>query len=54
MPPEGTDWQPSFLVYGDLGVENAVSLPDLIDEAESGLYDAVLHVGDIGYDLYEV
>eukprot|EP00898_Chlorokybus_atmophyticus_P003512 jgi/Chlat1/4161/Chrsp27S04232 len=42
-----------LLVYGDMGLDNAQALRDIVKEAGTGEYDAVLHVGDIGYDLYE-
>ncbi|XP_071962725.1 acid phosphatase type 7-like isoform X2 [Antedon mediterranea] len=44
-------WSPKFAVYGDLGNANARSMMRLQRETQSGLYDAVLHVGDIAYDL---
>ena len=44
----------TFAVYGDLGLENARSLPYLKKEVEYGHIDGVLHCGDIAYDLYEV
>lgn len=47
------DWSPRLAVYGDLGSENPQSLSRLQKEAQEGLYDAVFHVGDFGYDLYE-
>ena len=43
------DWEPEFLVYGDLGVHSE-SLPLLNQEALKG-YTAILHVGDFGYNL---
>ena len=45
---------PTFAVYGDLGWENARSIPYLIKDAEEGRIDGVLHSGDLAYDLYEV
>ncbi|XP_068693924.1 acid phosphatase type 7-like isoform X2 [Montipora foliosa] len=42
-----------FAVYGDMGYTNAVSLQRLITEVKSGGYDAVIHVGDMAYDMYE-
>ncbi|XP_042902962.1 acid phosphatase type 7 [Parasteatoda tepidariorum] len=47
----GTDWSPTLVVYGDLGSKNARSLPQVQEEVQRGLYDAVLHVGDIAYNL---
>ncbi|XP_072023967.1 acid phosphatase type 7-like [Amphiura filiformis] len=38
-------------VYGDMGNENAQSLGRLQVEAQSGMYDAILHVGDFAYDM---
>lgn len=45
------NWSPSFAVYGDLGNENAQSLPRLQEETQKGMYDAILHVGDFAYDM---
>ncbi|CAN7937773.1 unnamed protein product, partial [Ixodes hexagonus] len=42
----------TLAVYGDLGCENAVSLPHLRSETERGNIDAVLHLGDMAYDLH--
>lgn len=42
---DGTDWSPRFIVFGDLGVENAMSLKNMQKDAFTGLVDAVLHVG---------
>lgn len=47
----GTKWTPSFAVYGDLGNENAQSLARLQRETQVGLYNAILHVGDMAYDM---
>ena len=44
----------TFAVFGDLGWENAQSVPYLKKDVEYGRIDGVLHCGDIGYDLYEV
>ena len=45
---------PTFAVYGDFGLENARSLPWLIDDATKGNIDVVLHAGDIAYNLFNV
>ena len=50
----GPDWSPTFAVYGDMGRENAVSLPWLVEEATTGGIDAVLHLGDMAYNLFNV
>lgn len=52
-PPDDV-WQPSLVIYGDMGNENAQSLARLQEETQRGLYDAVLHVGDFAYDMNSV
>lgn len=52
--PEGNNWSPRFAIFGDLGNENAQSLPRLQDETMFGFYDAILHVGDFAYDMATV
>jgi hypothetical protein len=42
------------MVYGvlaDFGITNDISLNELLDEAEAGTFDVVLHSGDLAYDL---
>lgn len=51
---DGQDWSPKFAVYGDMGTENAQSLPRLLKESQAGMYDAVLHIGDFAYDMANV
>lgn len=41
----------SLAVYGDFGFANSQSLEKLIDFQTRGLYDAVLHIGDMAYNL---
>ena len=50
----GPNYSPTFLVYGDFGLTNAQSLPRIQDEVKSGKIDAILHIGDIAYNLFEV
>lgn len=51
--PAGTkDWELKMVVLGDLGATNARSLNRLQQETHQGLYQAAIHVGDFGYDLY--
>ncbi|XP_072023965.1 acid phosphatase type 7-like [Amphiura filiformis] len=38
-------------VYGDMGKDNAQSLGRLQVEAQDGVYDAILHLGDFAYDM---
>lgn len=47
-------WSPTFLIYGDFGLENAQSLPQLNKEVNNGEVDAIFHIGDFGYDLFSV
>ena len=41
----GTNWSPRLAIYGDMGSTNAQSLSRLINEATSGNFDAILHIG---------
>jgi phosphoglycolate phosphatase-like HAD superfamily hydrolase len=52
--PPKTNWQPHLVIFGDMGNENAQSLARIQEEAQRGLYDAVLHVGDFAYDMESV
>lgn len=47
----GSNWNPKLLIFGDLGFENSVCLPALIEEVRKDTYDVVIHAGDIGYDM---
>lgn len=49
--PQGSDWSPRIAIYGDMGNDNAISLPYLQEETQRGLYDFIIHVGDFAYDL---
>lgn len=44
-----SDWAPELAIFGDLGVENAQSLPRLQQELHR--YDAIIHNGDFAYDM---
>ncbi|XP_044738849.1 acid phosphatase type 7-like isoform X2 [Chrysoperla carnea] len=48
--PNGTDWSPRFVIYGDLGNEISVSLPLLQQYAQSGYMNGVVHLGDYAYN----
>lgn len=51
-PPEpGAPTSVAF--YADFGFENAASLPQLSADVAAGAFDAILHGGDIAYDLFE-
>lgn len=68
-PPPPNCWSPWLLVrsgtqsphsavhlavFGDMGVDGSYTLPQLIaDTVERRLYDAVLHVGDLAYNMHE-
>ena len=41
-------------MFGDMGNENAVSLPLIQREVDAGHFDAVIHVGDMAYDMAEL
>ncbi|XP_076470599.1 acid phosphatase type 7-like [Babylonia areolata] len=49
-PFTDVNWSPRFLVYGDLGVHTH-TIPNLVDEALTGEYTAVIHAGDFAYNL---
>lgn len=49
--PAGEKWSPSLALFGDMGVVNAQSLTRLYTDAAAGMYDAILHVGDMAYDM---
>ena len=36
--PSGHNWDPNILIFGDMGVENAISLPFMQRETENGGY----------------
>ncbi|XP_014257368.1 acid phosphatase type 7-like [Cimex lectularius] len=46
-----SDWIPRLAIYGDMGNINARSLPILQEEIQRNMYDAVIHVGDMAYDM---
>lgn len=50
----GVNWSPRFCVYGDLGLQNAQSLPRIQNDVDNGMYDVILHVGDFAYDMDSV
>lgn len=51
VPAETEGWPLRLAVFGDLGAVNAHSLVRLQQEAHQGMYDAVLHVGDMAYNM---
>lgn len=50
-PEVSAKWSPHIVIFGDMGNENAQSLPRLQEEAQRGLYDAAIHIGDFAYDM---
>jgi phosphodiesterase/alkaline phosphatase D-like protein len=52
-PQVGPDWSPVIALFGDMGNENAVSLPHLQKGALEDAFDMIIHVGDFAYDMYE-
>ena len=51
---ESAQYSPTFLVYGDFGYENAQSMSRIAEEVDGGTIDAILHIGDLAYDLVSV
>ncbi|CAI9728181.1 acid phosphatase type 7 [Octopus vulgaris] len=47
----GQNWSPKLAVYGDMGNVNGRSIPRLQEGAQRGFFDAVLHVGDLAYNM---
>jgi hypothetical protein len=45
------DFVVRMAVYGDMGKDNAQSLPRLQEETQQGHFDLILHVGDMAYDM---
>ena len=41
----GTNWSPTFAVFGDMGNDNVEALPYIQEEAQRGQVTAVLHTG---------
>lgn len=44
--------QQSIIIYGDLGLINGVSLPQLQREAEQDKVDLIIHAGDIAVSFF--
>lgn len=44
VPRTDADWAPHIAIFGDMGNENAQSLPRLQREAQRGMYDTIIHV----------
>jgi hypothetical protein len=53
-PEIETSWKPRFAIFGDMGSENAASLPFLQKEVLQDTLDMVIHIGDFAYDLDDV
>ena len=49
--PLKSGWSPRVALFGDMGNVNAQSLGRLQREAQAGMYDLILHVGDFAYDM---
>ena len=47
----GTNWSPTFAVFGDMGNDNVEALPYIQEEAQRGQVTAVLHTGTDRYIL---
>ena len=44
-------WMTKLAVIGDLGAQNAISLPYLQNKIHENQLDALIHAGDFAYDL---
>lgn len=47
----GVNWSPTIAIYGDMGNFNGKSIPRLQQEVSRSSFDAIIHVGDLAYDL---
>ncbi|XP_054159904.1 acid phosphatase type 7-like [Oppia nitens] len=45
-------WVPRVVIFGDMGWIKGYSIPSLIEMTEKDAFDAVIHIGDIAYELY--
>lgn len=51
---DGSEWtNPRFTIFGDMGLENAESMPALTLEVGERRADVIVHTGDFAYDLYK-
>lgn len=48
-----TGREPRIVIFGDMGTHNARAVPSLRRHAEKRNMDAVFHIGDIAYDLWD-
>ncbi|TKR69621.1 hypothetical protein L596_021760 [Steinernema carpocapsae] len=39
-------------IYGDLGLKNGVSTDAVIEDAQDGKFDLIIHIGDIAYSMH--
>jgi len=42
-----------YLIFGDLGVQDGICLPDMQEKVLNGNYDVLIHLGDFAYNFYE-
>ncbi|XP_074602984.1 acid phosphatase type 7-like [Brevipalpus obovatus] len=47
----GSDWSPRLAIYGDMGDQDARILDKVYEKSQEHFFDAILHVGDLAYDL---
>lgn len=48
---DSLSFSPRFAFYGDLGNENPQSLARLQEETQLGMYDVILHIGNLCIDV---
>ena len=51
IPSENREDTTNLIAFGDLGYSNDISVDDLTQEINTGMYDAILHIGDFAYNL---
>ncbi|CAD5205997.1 unnamed protein product [Bursaphelenchus okinawaensis] len=52
LPFDKTDYSLRICIFGDLGVENGISLEYLAEAAQNNEFDLIIDVGDFAYDLH--
>ena len=53
MTDSGPEDEQTFLIYGDLGVENSQCLGAIKSLVDSQDVDMIWHIGDFAYDMYD-
>ena len=48
------EFSPTLAIFGDVGLDNGRSVSRLIDDVNAGMYDAILHVVDFGFNMFKI